>query len=130
MSIIEKIIQKSNFDYGIQVMREYLESEESAMVSTFKLDVKLEKRLKVLFDSQAIDKRQQLSDASGRRRVLSDIRKYTFDDLKNIARRLKGINPVLGIPLCADDIAVDRYIGFQVTFNFILGYVTMVTMMF
>lgn len=108
MSVLEKIIQKSNFDYGIQVMRDYLESEESQVVPIFKLDMMLEKRLEVLFVSQSKENRQQFSDAGKRKRVLNDIRKYTLDDLKNIARRLKGINPVLGVPLRAEDVAVDR----------------------
>lgn len=106
MSCIESIILNSDFEYGVQVMEDFLTNETSP---AFDLDPKLEKRLEELYDTQELSKRQRLSDIGKRRRTLSDIRIYSLNELKDIAKRLKGINPVLGIPLRAEDVAVDRY---------------------
>ena len=108
MKDIERIVLRSNFEYGIQVIEKFFEYEKTGFIPDVKVDQQLLKRLDYLYKTQSLERRQQLSYASGRTRIVEDIRDYSLNDMIIIAKRLNGINPVLGIPLNAGDIGIDR----------------------
>jgi hypothetical protein len=109
MRRVEQTIIRSDFEKGIEIMKRFLAYEAEDIVPNICLDRKLERALEKKYDTQSLRNRIQLANASKRKPPTECIRDYTPEELKDVARRLHGMNPVLGIPLNADELAVDRY---------------------
>lgn len=109
MQLVQQTIVRSDFDKGIEIMKRFLSYEASDIVPNVILDQKLERALEMKYETQSLKRREQFAKASGRKPPTKCIREYSLKELKDVARRFHGMNPVLGIPLNADEVAVDRY---------------------
>ena len=67
-----------------------------------------ERKLKTLFNAQAKEKRQALSDGQGHKRILQDIRFYSLEELIEYYCFCGGRSPSLGVVIPIEWLAIDR----------------------